>query len=76
MIAVTTNNGKLLIAAELDIPNGQNWEPGRIERLMAELERYVFCAELADKADLPKSQRRHVTLPEQGSSVTFRSPQS
>jgi len=51
MIAITTENGTLRIAAEVSIPQGQNWGPARIERLMAEIERYVFVLELADKAD-------------------------
>ena len=51
MIAITTNNGKLYGIFELDIPEGQNWSPGRCQRLMMDIERYVFAAELADKAD-------------------------
>lgn len=51
MIAITTNNGKLYGIFELDIPEGQNWSPGRCQRLMMDIERYVFTVELADKAD-------------------------
>jgi hypothetical protein len=43
--------------------NGQNWSPGRIQRLMMEIERYVFTSELVDK-DLPKSSGVFATLPE------------
>jgi D-mannonate dehydratase len=64
MIAITTENGTLRIVGELAIPNGQNWSPGRIQRLMMEIERYVFTAELVDK-DLPKSNGRiYTSLPE------------
>jgi hypothetical protein len=62
MIAITTDNGTLRIAGELSIPNGQNWSPGRIQRLMMEIERYVFISELVDK-DLPKSNGRIYTPP-------------
>lgn len=53
MIAIATDNGKLYGIFELDIPEGQNWSPGRIQRLMMEIERYVFTSELVDK-DLPQ----------------------
>lgn len=49
MIAITTHNGTLRIAAELEIPHGQNWSPGRIQRLMMDIERYVWTAEQVDK---------------------------
>lgn len=62
MIAVTTNNGKLYGIFELDIPEGQNWSPGRCQRLMMDIERYVFAAELADKAD--NEARKSSKLPE------------
>lgn len=62
MIAITTDNGTLRIAGELSIPNSQNWSPGRIQRLMMDIERYVFDAELADKAD--NDARKRSTLPE------------
>lgn len=61
MIAITTNNGKLYGVFELDIPEGQNWSPNRLMRLMAEIERYVFISELADKAD--NEARKNSTLP-------------
>lgn len=61
MIAITTENGTLRFAGELPIPNGQNWSPDRIQRLMMEIERYVFTAELVDKAD--NDARKSSTLP-------------
>lgn len=62
MIAITTNNGKLYGIFELDIPEGQNWSPDRCQRLMMDIERYVFAAELADKADNEAHKRS--TLPD------------
>ena len=50
MIGITTEKGTLRIAAEIPIPNGQHWSPGRIQRLMMDIERYVFAAEMTDKA--------------------------
>lgn len=50
MIGITTEKGTLRIAAEISIPNGQHWSPGRIQRLMMDIERYVFAAEMTDKA--------------------------
>ena len=61
MIAITTNNGKLYGVFELDIPEGQNWSPGRCQRLMMDIERYVFAVELADKAD--NEAHKSSTLP-------------
>ena len=60
MIGITTEKGTLRIAAEISIPHGQNWSPGRIQRLMMDIERYVFAAELADKAD--NDSRKNSTL--------------
>lgn len=64
MIGITTEKGKLRIVAELDIPQGQHWGPGRINRLMMDLERYVFVSELADKADSEaRKENKCATLP-------------
>lgn len=41
--------------------DGQNWSPGRISRLMADIERNVFILELADKADNEARNRGKVT---------------
>lgn len=69
MIAITTNNGKLYGIFELDIPEGQNWSPGRCQRLMMEIERYVFTSELVDK-DLPQSNGGvYTSLPERKSNL-------
>jgi hypothetical protein len=64
MIGITTEKGTLRIVAEVPIPNGQHWSPGRIQRLMMDIERYVFTAELVDK-DLPESNGGvYTSLPE------------
>lgn len=49
MIGITTEKGTLRIVAEIPIPNGKDWSPGRIQRLMMDIERYVWTAELVDK---------------------------
>lgn len=64
MIGITTEHGRLRIAAEIPIPNGQPWDAKRISRLMAHIEQFVFAAELADK-DLTHGKKP----------VTFRLPQ-
>lgn len=63
MIAITTENGTLRIAAEIPIPHGQNWSPIRIRRLMEEIELQVFLMEQIDQQKPVTEPAEHDNLP-------------
>jgi D-mannonate dehydratase len=66
MIAIITEAGTLRIAGELPIPNDQSWGAERISRLMAQIEQFVFAAELADKVPRKHNTKSGLVIDDHG----------